>query len=267
MVFRITDTIRVRFDRDGDGKVVSITHQQNGSESVLPRTGDLPDADLLPSIEELVEWAREAGVIDADGALESLRLEGEVRAVHMGLAGPERAIYTRDGRVYTALDLGGGRLTETWIDAGSGLTRSFAVGDIEMTPAMQAAAQLQSPLAWCGDWRKTFDTAAVVGRRQFEGRDAFVVRVTMGGEAATMLLDAETHLPLAVEATTENFLGGSFPITLKLSDWREVAGVKIAFRQEVEMPMAGSMVTEYTTIEANAPIEEGAFTAPVPMGG
>ena len=267
MVFRITDTIRVRFDRDEEGRVVSITHQQNGNEKVLPRTGDLPDAEQLPGIDQLVAWATEAGVIDADGSLESLRLEGEVTAVHMGLSGPEWAVYTSDGRVYTSLDLGGGRLTETWIDGESGLTRSFAAGDIELTPTMRAAAQLQSPLVWSRDWRESFEKAVVVGRRQFEDREVFAVRLTMGGEEATMLLDAETHLPLAVEATMQNFLGGSLPITLKLSDWREVGGVKLAFRQEVELPMAGSMVTEYRTIEANAPIEEGAFTAPVPMGG
>lgn len=266
MTLRVTDTIRVRFDRDDAGKVVSITQQQNGVETVLPRTGDLPDMDLLPSVAQLIDWAAEAGVIDTEGSLHSLTLEGEVRAVHMGLAGPERAVYTSDGRVYTSLDLGGGRLTETWIDGETGLTRSFAVGEIELSGAQRASAQLQSPLAWRGDWRQTFDTVAVVGRRQFEGRDAFAVRVAMGGEEATMLLDAETHMPLAVQGSTENFLGGSMPITAKLGDWRDVNGVKVAHRLEIELPMAGTLVTEYTRVEANAAIEDAMFQAPEVMG-
>ena len=267
MTFRITDAIRVRFDRDESGKVVSITHQQGGAERVLPRVRDLADAEMLPTVEDLLARAAEAGAVDTGEALRSLTLEGSVRAIHMGLAGPERAAYTADGKIYTSLDLGGGRLTETWVDGEHGLTRSFAAGETELTPEQRAAALLQSPLAWARDWRESFDTVVVTGKRPFDDRDAFVIRVTSGSEEATMFLDAETAMPLAIQATIETALGGAIPITLRLSDWRQVGPVKIAHRQEVEIPMAGIMRTDYTTIEANPEIEDGVFMVPERMGG
>ena len=267
MAFRITDTIHVRFDRDEAGKVASITQRQNGVETLLPRTGDLPDMELLPSVDQLIAWAAEAGVIDTKGALKSLSLEGTITAVHMGLSGPERAVYADDGRLYSLLDLGGGRVTETWVNKDSGLTRSFAIGDIELSPKQMAATRIQSPLAWATDWRKSFERVSVAGKRQFEGRDAFAVQLSSGGEDATMLLDAETHLPLAVEGTSENFLGGAIPLTLKLSDWREVGGVLIAYRQEINIPMAGTMRTDYTSVKANVPIDDTMFEAPGAEGG
>ncbi|MCC7387280.1 MAG: beta-lactamase family protein [Phycisphaerales bacterium] len=267
MTFRVTDAIRVRFDRDEAGKVVSITHHQGGAESVLPRLRGPAEAELLPTVEDLLARAAEAGAVATGATLRSLTLEGSVRAVHMGLAGPERAAYTADGKVFTSLDLGGGRLTETWIDGERALTRSFAAGDTELTPDQQAAALLQSPLAWATDWRESFDTVAVTAKRPFDNRDAFAIRVTRGDQEATMFLDAETSMPLAIQATIETGLGGAIPITLRLSDWRQVGPVKIAHRQEVELPMAGILRTEYATVEVNQPIDESVFHAPEVMGG
>lgn len=266
MTFRITDTIKVRFDRDDAGKAVSITQQQSGVETVLPRVGDLPEAEQLPTVEELLARAADAGVIDTRHAIHTLTLEGTINAVNMGLSGPERAVYTDDGRLYTSLDLGGGRLTETWINPDHALTRSFATGETELTPAQRAAARLQSPLTWARDWRESFDSAAVTERTTFDDRDAYALRVTLGEQEATMLLDAQTAMPLAIRATTDNSLGGSLPVTIRLTDWREVAGVKIPCRQETEIPMAGTLRTAFTHAEANTPADDSVFRAPVVMG-
>ncbi|VAX41044.1 Beta-lactamase [hydrothermal vent metagenome] len=267
MVFRVTDTIRVRFDRDETGKVVSITQQQDGNEMVLMRVAEGDEAaDRLPNVEQLLAWARQAGVIDTAGAIESLTLEGTVRAVHMGLRGPTRAVYAKDRRVYSRLDLGGGRVTETWATPEQGLTRSFALGDTDLTSRMLAAAWVLGPLAWAGDWQEAFDSVAVVGRQPFDGREVFALRVTLDKNEATLLLDTETHLPVAVETITEAAYGQMLPLTVKLSDWREVSGVKFAHRAEIEIPMAGSIVSEWSTIEANLPVEDSRFVPPQKMG-
>lgn len=259
---RVSEDIRVRFDRDESGMVVSITQLQGGVETVMPRIGDIGEGRRLPTVDEVIAWADEAGVLDLEGSLHSLRLEGTITAVHMGLSGPELCLDTTDGRGYSAIDLGGGRLTETWVSGDSGMVRAYSTGDTEMTPKMIASARAQSPLAWAGDWRRVFDSVAVTGKRRFDGRDVFVVSATLGEGWARLLVDTESHLPLAIETTFQGAMGAELPITLRLDDWREVAGVKIPHRQEVEIPLAGKMRTEYATAEANVPLEEAMFQPP-----
>jgi CubicO group peptidase (beta-lactamase class C family) len=261
---RVSDKIRVRFDRDAAGKVVSITQLQNGAETVLLRVGDVADAQRLPTVEQLWDWARDAGVIDAAGSLRSLRCSGTIRAPHMGLEGSDLAMYDAQGRLHTTMDLGG-RLTETWIAGGQGLMRSFALGEVEMTARMMATARLQSPIAWAGDWRKSFDRVSVAGRRRFEEREVYALSAALGEGQATLLIDAETHLPLALETTTDS-LAGAVPITIRLADWREVAGVKLPHRYELDIPMVGKMITEYSSIEANVPVEDTVFEVPAKGG-
>lgn len=266
MVFRITDTIRVRFDRDEAGEVVSLTQHQNGKETLLLRVADADDVNRLPSVAQVFAWASEAGVIDTAGTIESLTLKGTVSAINMGLGGPMGAVFTKGGRVYTMLDLGGGRITETWVADGQGKSRSFATGESELDPRMQDAARLQGPLVWAGDWQQVFDSVVVIGTRRFDDREVFALRVTLGEAEATMLFDAETHMPLAIETVVEAAMGQSLPLTIRRSEWREVAGVLIAHRAELEMPMVGKFVSEHASIEANAVFDESLFTPPQKMG-
>ncbi|MBK7403559.1 MAG: beta-lactamase family protein [Phycisphaerales bacterium] len=262
MNFRISDALKVRFDRDASGKVVSMTQTQNGVETLIPRTGDRAVANPLPTIDQVMEWVTDAGLIDTKGSLKSLSFEGTIAAVNMGLSGPEQAVYGADGRQHTLLDLGGGRITETWIDGDSGLSRSFAAEETELSAKECAGARIQSPMIWATDWRKSFDEVAVAGRRRVDGHDAIAVLCKLDGAEATILLDAESHLPLAVETTTETALGGAIPITVELGDWREVGGVRVPFRQEVKIPMAGTMRSEYTAAHANVALTDELFRAP-----
>lgn len=265
--FRITDTIRVRFDRDDAGEVVSLTQFQNGAETVLPRTGNSPDAGSIPTVEDLIAAAEDARWLDPSGSIQSLRVSGRIRAVHMGLEGTETSTYTSDGRTRVTVDLGRGRLERVYVSHDGGLSRSNATGDTELTGTRIDNIRLQNPLQWKRDWRESFDSVAVAPKRIFEGREVWQVVARLGEARATMLIDAGTWLPVALESSLDAGPSGTIPITVLYDDWRDVRGLLIAHRIELRIPMAGSLVTEHDEVEVNVPVNDPMFIAPLEAAG
>lgn len=261
--FRVIDGIRVRFVRDSEGKVVSMSHEQGGVARTFERVGDAPTAASLPTVDQIIAWLSEAGAIDTEGKLRTIEVSGTVNAVNMGLRGPVHGVYARDGQHHVVTDFGRFGRSESVIRLNDGRSVSPSTGVKEVEADELDEARQGNPLTWARDWRVAFDAVRVTGERKFDDRDVVVVSLMMGdaGEA-TVFIDRETHLPLGYESMMTSQLGPRLSTTTRLSDWREVAGVKIPCRTEVQIAMAGKIVTQYDQMRGNVDVGPGEFDLP-----
>lgn len=261
--FRAIDGIRVRFERDDEGNVVSMSHEQGGAVRMFERVGDATKTASLPTVDQIVGWLIEAGVIDTGGRLRTLEVSGTVNAVNMGLRGPVRGVYTSDGQHHVVTDFGRFGRSESVVrlNDGRSVTSATGVEDIEVDELDEA--RQGNPLTWTKDWRTAFESVRVTGERKFDDRDVVVMSMKMGeaGEA-TVFIDKETHLPLGYDSMMTSTLGPRLSTTTRLSDWREVAGVQIPCRSVVHISMAGKIVTQYDQVRGNVDVEPGEFDLP-----
>jgi photosynthetic reaction center cytochrome c subunit len=95
------------------------------------------------------------------------------------------------------------------------------------------------------------DTYRVVGTRK-EGF-AVIDRINF---------DAQTGLLVRSYDTMQSVLGG-FPEDTYYEDYREVSGVKVPFTMRV-VSAEGNRTYKWSSVDANAPVEDAKFTRPVP---
>lgn len=103
----------------------------------------------------------------------------------------------------------------------------------------------------------------LIGRTDLDGEGVFEIQVTLAnGSQETWYLDAETFLPAARVSP-----GADIDRPLErwsyFSDYREVAGVRMAHRIEIEMGSRFQLM-EIDEVEANAEIDGALFALPIP---
>ncbi len=93
-------------------------------------------------------------------------------------------------------------------------------------------AQLLRESTFGGDliWKQLFPKAELAAAVEFAGQPAYKVVLTAAdGDAQTRYFAKDTLLPLGVETMAKTQMG-KMPVTMEMSDWREVGGVKYAHR-------------------------------------
>jgi len=261
---RMTDTIKVRFNRDETGRVVSMTHMQNGRQFDLPRLSGPGEGERLPTVDEVMDLVRRGGSIDTEGRLRTVRIEGTMRFVNIGIEGRERTTAAADGRFRMALDFGRFGRSESIVGRERGWSDSTAAPDRDLTGEQLAQARMQGPLALAGDWRTAFDRVVVESRGDVDGRAVIAVRLEReGAKPTTVRVDAETGLPVSMETQQFSALGQAYPLTYRFEDWREVGGVMLPHRVWMDIPMVGRIESVCDRVEANVRVEDSEFEPPV----
>ncbi|MCW5775028.1 MAG: serine hydrolase [Phycisphaeraceae bacterium] len=261
--FRMKDTIKVRFDRDESGRVVAMSHVQDGNETQFRQTSRLRESDRLPTVESVLALVRGAGATDADGTLRSIRAEGSLRLVHVGIEGRETTTATSDGRMRTTLDFGRFGRSDTIVGRDGGWSDSTAVPNVELTEEMLEAVRVQSPLIWVSDWTRTFDRVSVDSRGEIDSRSVIVVRLERNGASPTLMkVDAKSGLPVAMDTRLFNAMGAPYPVTFRFDDWRSVNGVQFPHRVWMDLPMVGRLEGIYDRVVPNVAVEDSIFEPP-----
>jgi outer membrane lipoprotein-sorting protein len=113
------------------------------------------------------------------------------------------------------------------------------------------------------DYKAKGNQVELVGKEELEGKSVFRIKLTnKNGNLRFYLFDATTFLPVKWEET-RTVEGKEVPWESFFSDYREVNGVKYAFKIDSDSPgtdLKQSVVAE--KIEINAPIEEERFAKP-----
>jgi hypothetical protein len=101
----------------------------------------------------------------------------------------------------------------------------------------------------------------LVGEEEFDGRRCAVLRLVMkSGEERTSYYDLETGLPAGAKITRATAQGEQV-ITVVVSDYRDVGGVKLPFRTAQRVgPLEQVLIAEHAEWDVNA--EPAVFELP-----
>jgi len=171
-------------------------------------------------------------VLMARPAESSLRFEaGALGTIRSG---------TNDGVAWELSDLQGPRLLE-------GAEKELAI----------RSAMIDSEL----HWRDHYASATTTGVAEVDGRACYVLEMKPNeGKAETWYIDRKSSLLVKMEMTMVHPMG-EIPLEMSFDDYREVDGVKIAFRTSNKL-LAQEMLTVLDSVEHNVEIPADAFALP-----
>ncbi|MHC5006262.1 MAG: serine hydrolase [Planctomycetota bacterium] len=250
-VFRIRDSLWVRFNQGDAGAVTSLTISEEGTETQLPRLEDA-EAVVLPSADEVMAMVHDACGADRLSSLRNYVATGTVRMVHMGVTGKITSMVETDGRYRDDMDLGRfGHICIRVEDDSARVDAPF-MPDADLHGEFFEQAALQHPLVWLGDWHETFTEIHVREKRERDGEPVYVIRLKPPlGSASTLMVSVETGLPVAREVSNLSAVGTRVPMTYEYGEYHEVLGVLIPHRVEQQNPFSGRTVVQYETFEPN----------------
>ena len=100
---------------------------------------------------------------------------------------------------------------------------------------------------------------------ELDGRKVYIVKLQRGElPSATVYLDAETGDVLKSEGTVLMEGGIGLPVVTRFEDYREVHGVRIAFRTISSNESSGREVVQIDSIETNIAMSDEIFTLDPP---
>jgi len=136
-------------------------------------------------------------------------------------------------------------------------------GPHPMTAAESAAARLDADLYLPFHVKQLFSAFSVRPAEAIGGRDAVLLVAANEGEAPLKLFfDAQTGLLLRELRYGDTALG-YLPTQIDYADYRDVDGVKVAFRWTLARPN-GRFTIQIASTQQNVPIDDARFAMPAP---
>ena len=191
---------------------------------------------------------------------------GQTARVTMVLDNPGQSpvsiesVALRDGRFREHVDLGRYGPITTTVAGGEGWFESVATGVVDVDGAFLAESKRDNAFTWLADWRDSYDEVSIAELMEFEGEEAYAVRLKSGGEqAVTVFVSVESGLPIGRRESRASPLGPRVPTTTRMGDYREVGGMRLPFRVEIENPFTGVIAVRYERMEVDGEVDERVF--------
>ena len=255
------ESLQIRFDRDDQGHVVSVTRFQNGQQFVMPRReedaggGGAPAATAL--LEIMTRGARSGPPADGD-----IILQGRVRFVHQGAEGAAQLQFNSAGAWQNEHDLGKpGIVREStdgqraWIDV------SFSPFE-ELTGQRRKLTVHRHPLWVLGPWQDAYEMPVVLQQTEFDDDPVWEVRFAGRDGLPDRTVLVETATGRIVEEKTALLLPGRgpLPVTTRYRDFRPVGGFMVPFFVSSENRATGRVEVQYESAEIAAGGEDYQLT-------
>ena len=270
MIQMMTAIDRANFDGDRDvtcytchrgaAKPVAIPVIAAAAAKPAPEGAEAAAAPALPSPDQIL--ARYAQAVGAE-ALEKvtsrvqkgrlLGFGGREMPIEVFTKAPGKrlsTVQTPRGEMITAFDGSRG-----WLTGREG-PHPMSAGEAE-------AAKLDADLYFPLHVKQLFTALAVRPSETIDGRDAVVLVARNEGQPPLKLyFDAQTGLLLREERYADTALG-YLPTRIDYSDYRDVDGVKVAFRWTLARP-GGRFTIQVDSTQQNVPIDDARFAMPAP---
>lgn len=197
------------------------------------------------------------GGVDAVKSIESLKTTGTFSIVDMGLVLPNET-YMAGGNFYSYTDVSamGGNVLQG-IKDGVVWESHFMNGDNILEGEQAAAVIRQSKvdaLAYHDEWVKS---AEITGEGDVDGEAATIVEITPNeGATSTYYFSKDSGLLLQIDGIGPD----GMPTTTKLSEYKEVGGVKMPHQVNIQGMMSISITRD--SVEANVDIPAEQFDYP-----
>jgi hypothetical protein len=170
-------------------------------------------------------------------------------------------------RTFLTLDLsafGAGQLIyDERFDGSTGYLIDSLQGNREITGAQLHNLRNETFPTPLGDYKASGVLLELAGKEAVGGRDAYVLKLTPKvGAASRRYVDAETFLEIRQIVTTADPTIGEFEMTIDLSDYRDVDGLKVPFQIKGSSP-AQNFTVIVAKVVHNPPIDAALFSRPV----
>jgi len=252
--FQPNPSVVLAFDRSETGEVTGY-HIGDHQEFRFTPSTDLADVD------ELALRVAETHRIDLVESLGPIRLNSELTFKKLGLS----------GEVETSLAWPDRFLVDTVI--GEEFERSSFDGEqVRYAAKGKPTSTLEGPRAEqarrdsifvrLGDWRRWYPRLQMIQRFELGGKSVLLVRAgDTSAPAPTLYVDSETGQLLREDSMAYIPNLGRIGRRLTFGDYRDVSGMLLPFRLEIELanPMIGMIVSEVTEVEVGVELPEGVF--------
>ncbi|HYO63997.1 MAG TPA: serine hydrolase [Pyrinomonadaceae bacterium] len=258
----LPDTYGVLVRRDAAGKVTGIVSRQPNGEFEFGR--------LAPFVAPMSAEELMSKVVAAAGGEANLRRHKTMTAtldvdlVHQGVRAdgvlsaraPNATSLTWN---LTALGKKVGTYHEFFDGTAGGVEATF-LAFLPLTGRRLDEARRESDFYDLLNWRTHFRTVEIKRMSKVAGEDAYVVvKTPEKGAAVTDYVSAKTFLVLRRDTLSEGPGGVSVPTTTVYSDYRDVDGVKVAFRTLSNNVGNGDIVTRVREVKFDAPVADAEF--------
>lgn len=250
---RIRPEFAVEFRPSAERLESFVLHQ--GDEAVEFVRLEATKSKPLPSIDALMKL-RKIGRVK-----KVVRITGKVRMPQAAVEGTVTWTTAPDGRHMADVDFGKFGQVHDLVLHDRAWTRASFAPEQEHRGKYLDQAQAGLPAILLGDWRTLFDEANVTGRSEREGRPILQVELNNGKAPPIRLtLDEKTGDVLTVEQATLHPGAGAIPTTTKLSEYRNVRGVRLPHHIEQRDEASGRTVIDLQSLEVLSDDPDTVFT-------
>lgn len=245
----------------GCGKPKSDNGTKTPEPAVTPPVTAAPDS--LPDAEGLLTAAVEAsGGAKAYEALGTYYSEARMEMPQQGLSF-ETHVWWDHGKYFMEVDMPGVGKSRVWSD-GQVVTSEDPINGRRVLEGREAnQARWSNSVSLPLEWKKFFDTAETIGRREQDGKQLLDVKLSgKDGDTLVLSFDESSHL-LAAQRFEQHSPQGMLPVEVAILEYKEIAGLKQPVKSELRMAiMSMSMIV--TKFEPNAAIDPKKLEVPPP---
>lgn len=122
---------------------------------------------------------------------------------------------------------------------------------------------LQSKMSPMLSVEDDYDSVECTGTEEFGGEPCYVLKLQKGDhDPMYYYFSVDSSLMVGSKITQVDPMQGKMEIVSKMSDYKEVGGIKVPHSTTAELPMGISMVTEIESYDVNGKVDEKLFELP-----
>lgn len=227
------------------------------AEDAAPAEAPLPAADevLTRSIEAL-------GGRAAIEAVESSYTKAKMEVKSQGVS-VQLEIWTKGNDSYMVSEMPGVGTSQVWKKGDEVWSKDPIYGLRKLEGKEAAQARWSTDPLLAANWKQYFEKAETVARTKDGEREIYEVKLSsQNGDELVLLFDAATGLPTG-QAYKQETPMGALSVRVKVDDYRDVQGVKVAFRSTTDMQLASAVQT-IEKYEVNVPVDDAKLQPPTP---
>lgn len=250
--------LQVRFNKDDQGRVVSMTRVQRGKETEMKRL-ESEKADTLPDVEALLAKMQEP-LAKLRGDVAGVSMTGTANFIHQGVQGAYQVTAASDGRFMIYQDYGAMAKILELYDGEIAVSDSTVSRREELVGKRFNMVRMQHPLWLAQNWRDFYTNVEITGEREIN--DEQTVAITFSGDEIydrTLFVNPETGFVLREDTVLPSDIVGQIPIEINYSDYREVNGAMLPFKFSSGNPFSGDVEMTIEKIEVLTEIKDDAF--------
>ena len=255
-VFRVSEDFTVRFNETQDGQVESLTYYQAGEEFLMPRV----EGELLPTVEDILALRETDSRKAALNEMGTYCITGTIRSPQSGVEGTFYMYVSGIERYRVDFDYGKYGYSRAALNGDQAWVESSFGPFDELHGQFLEQAKRGHPEAMDGDWLDFFGSIEVLRSDNLDGQKVYVLKLERGDlPPVTIFVDAANGDVLKSMVVVIQEGGIGIPITTRYEDFREVHGIRTAFRAISSNEQSGQIIIQVEKVEVNLDIDNSFF--------